>query len=348
MEQTSGNETNTEAPAGADAIGDDPTPTGDAASDSADTQQTSDNESNTGTASSEPTTVEETTPVLLPNVVGLIDTEAKDQLLAVGITEVEIIEEQRFGEAGEVLKQQPRAGSTATGTVTLTIRTELPPLPDYVTDLVDGVTEELESWGVEVVVSQTVDESRPEGEVLATVPAAGGQIGQQVELTVAAKPVTVNLGGEGAPLVDSFLGKQRYGYFDPQAEWYDALTQLDGETTLRAVVVKYPSDSDRYVGNVVEATKPTYVEYNLGRDWTTFRTTVGIGDESQAFIRGVFRVFVDGEAIEEHILELGQTVDLEVDVEDALRIRLETEPLILGTGYYVWNNPVVVGAGTGR
>jgi hypothetical protein len=217
-----------------------------------------------------------------------------------------------------------------------------------VTDLVDGVTEELESWGVEVVVSQTVDESRPEGEVLATVPAAGGQIGQQVELTVAAKPVTVNLGGEGAPLVDSFLGKQRYGYFDPQAEWYDALTQLDGETTLRAVVVKYPSDSDRYVGNVVEATKPTYVEYNLGRDWTTFRTTVGIGDESQAFIRGVFRVFVDGEVIEEHILELGQTVDLEVDVEDALRIRLETEPLILGTGYYVWNNPVVVGAGTGR
>ena len=66
-----------------------------------------------------------------------------------------------------------------------------------------------------------------------------------------------------------------------------------------------------------------WAEYNLGRAFSRFEVTVGINDEDPAEAAGTFRVLVDGVEKASGAISLGTSVPVQIDVSDALRLRLE-------------------------
>ncbi|MFE9246006.1 protein kinase [Nocardiopsis sp. NPDC006938] len=66
-------------------------------------------------------------------------------------------------------------------------------------------------------------------------------------------------------------------------------------------------------------------EYNLSRDWTLFTATIGVDDRSSSSGTVTLSVLVDGEPEVKETLRLGETMEIEVDVSDALRLRLEVD-----------------------
>lgn len=83
-----------------------------------------------------------------------------------------------------------------------------------------------------------------------------------------------------------------------------------------------------------------WAEYNLGRGWTTFTARLGVTDTSSSSATTTFIVHVDGSPEVTETLALGETLDIEVDVRDALRLRIEVESDAGGV-YPVWADPAL-------
>jgi hypothetical protein len=66
-----------------------------------------------------------------------------------------------------------------------------------------------------------------------------------------------------------------------------------------------------------------WAEYNLSRAYTTFTTTVGISDDDPAAARGTFRILVDGAEVRKGDVASGTSTPIELNVTNALHIRLE-------------------------
>lgn len=70
-------------------------------------------------------------------------------------------------------------------------------------------------------------------------------------------------------------------------------------------------------------TTATNYQYDLGRNWRSFRATIGLSDTSHPDARYQFRVFVDDQPRGSWNMRLGQSQDINVDVSGGLRLRLE-------------------------
>ncbi|MFL1432429.1 NPCBM/NEW2 domain-containing protein [Nocardiopsis sp. frass1] len=68
-----------------------------------------------------------------------------------------------------------------------------------------------------------------------------------------------------------------------------------------------------------------FVEFDLGRKWTTFEAVVGLSDGSRSDASVTVRVFAGEDLLESHTLGLGESAEISVSVEGALRLRLEAE-----------------------
>ncbi len=64
------------------------------------------------------------------------------------------------------------------------------------------------------------------------------------------------------------------------------------------------------------------IDYDLGRDYERFNSTIGLSDTSSDGTRWQFDVFVDGTNVASHALGLGESVPVSIDVTGALRLRL--------------------------
>ncbi|WP_026118758.1 NPCBM/NEW2 domain-containing protein [Nocardiopsis salina] len=100
--------------------------------------------------------------------------------------------------------------------------------------------------------------------------------------------------------------------WDPSAE----RVEIDGEVYNRAL---FSEDCGAHMSCA------GWAEYNLSRNWDTFTTSVGITDESASGETATFSVQVDGETVATESTALGELVEIEVDVSDALRMRVEVE-----------------------
>uniref|UniRef100_UPI00278BB5B4 NPCBM/NEW2 domain-containing protein n=1 Tax=Nocardiopsis sp. CC223A TaxID=3044051 RepID=UPI00278BB5B4 len=108
--------------------------------------------------------------------------------------------------------------------------------------------------------------------------------------------------------------------------------ELNGEAHTRALVsTDCGGDYDPCTG---------WADYNLGRKWSTFTATIGVDDTSSASATTTFTVHIDGEPEVTETLELGETMEVEVDVRDALRLRIEVESDAGGV-YPVWADPTL-------
>lgn len=66
-----------------------------------------------------------------------------------------------------------------------------------------------------------------------------------------------------------------------------------------------------------------YLEFNLGRSYKTFDTTVGSTDTTNSSVRFDYRILVDGVQKASGTAQLGSTKPISVTVKGALRLRLE-------------------------
>lgn len=108
--------------------------------------------------------------------------------------------------------------------------------------------------------------------------------------------------------------------------------ELNGESYSRAIVSGFCKEYSSSCSG--------WIDYNLGRDWTTFTSTIGVDDTSNAGATTTFTVHVDGEAEVTETLRLGEMMDIEVNVAEGLRLRLEVESD--GGGIYpVWVDPTL-------
>lgn len=73
-----------------------------------------------------------------------------------------------------------------------------------------------------------------------------------------------------------------------------------------------------------------WVDYDLGRSYSTFTTVVGLEDGSPAASRAAYTILADGKPISTGDLSLGQAIPVEVPVTGVLRLRLQmNDPSVL-------------------
>jgi hypothetical protein len=84
-------------------------------------------------------------------------------------------------------------------------------------------------------------------------------------------------------------------------------------------------------------------EFDLGRAYEEFETTVGLTDDSDSGAEVVFTVIGDGEQLETKTLGLGEDAELSVDVTGVLRLELVSaeSPCEGETATAAWAEPVV-------
>ncbi len=66
-----------------------------------------------------------------------------------------------------------------------------------------------------------------------------------------------------------------------------------------------------------------FIEFNLGRDYKTFRATLGVADRTTQADARRLRVLGDGHLLYEREFVLGQSEAVELDVTGVLRLRIE-------------------------
>ncbi|CAN5284936.1 hypothetical protein BH09ACT12_BH09ACT12_25950 [soil metagenome] len=86
---------------------------------------------------------------------------------------------------------------------------------------------------------------------------------------------------------------------------------INGRTFKKSLV------SDDYPGT-------SFIEYNLSRKCTQFRTTGGIEDNSETGANGNLEIFGDGNSVYSQDFSLGESSPISLSMDDVLRIRIET------------------------
>ena len=85
---------------------------------------------------------------------------------------------------------------------------------------------------------------------------------------------------------------------------------------------------------------PASVAYNLGRQWRSLETTVGLRDDSADNQKFQFQAFADGHLIYNHEFALGQSQQIALDVGGTLRLELVVTIAsdYVGPAYAIWGN----------
>lgn len=168
-------------------------------------------------------------------------------------------------------------------------------MPDVVGSTLSGARADLR--GVTVQVVEQLDEKAVDNTVLEQSVAAGEAWPDTVELTVARRPVMVYM--------DS-LSYVNGSYIDEET------AELDGESYPRSLV-----------GGAGWGTSG-YREWNLSRGYRQLVATVGRSDNATTADEQVqVEVFADQRKVWSERVVLGDPIEMNVDVTDALRLRIE-------------------------
>ncbi|MCW2534258.1 MAG: protein kinase [Blastococcus sp.] len=185
---------------------------------------------------------------------------------------------------------------------------------------------DLQNAGLRVTVTEVLDDAATDNTVTAQDPAEGSRLerGSTVTLTVARRSVAVFLTSL-TPVANSNYGQDT------------GTSALSGKTYVRALMLG--TDCDR----------PSVIQYDLGRHYRTFATSVGLQDDS--YSDGVLQldVLIDGRSIFSGTAKLGEPLPVEVDVSGGLRLELSAARIDPGCRYdarvtAVWGDPQLKGA----
>ena len=252
-----------------------------------------------------PITIPTTTaaPAVMPRLVGLTETVAREQLQKAGVAPDVIVVKTResIGDPGFVLEQNPSEGAEARGAVTLFISSPLAPMESFVGKPVGELRTHLEQRGVKLRIENVLDDAQPDGTVTEHSPAAGEPLGPEVLAKVTSKPVTFHL-VDIEPI-------QRGGSLSPfeKGEY-----STNGQKIPRSLVI----------GTYYDRESP-WIEYDLSRDWRFLRATVGVNDAAKSDTRIRLDILGDGNPLYSKEFTLGTSEPIVVDVSDRLRLRIQ-------------------------
>lgn len=237
----------------------------------------------------------------MPDILGLERIAAEYVLEGSSITApVRFEERPSAGTPGAVVAQTPAAGAATEGEdieVVVTVAAEMT-MPDYAGRPMTEVRQELDDAGAVVVVTRVLDMGEPEGNVTGTVPEEGEIVGEVVELLVADEGSTVMLSDVTTESRGDWSGNSNVSV--DGTEYADVWTGTPRE------------DSDDPFGGY----------WTLGRHAGTLTMTVGTTDAGEM---GSGRIVIkgDGEVIEEIEVRHGESREIEVSVDDVLRLEIE-------------------------
>lgn len=181
---------------------------------------------------------------------------------------------------------------TRSSSVPATPTPEPATMPNVVGQTLSAARSELSGVAIEVV--EEFDGAAKDNEVLAQSVEEGEELPDTVQLTVAKQPVTVYL--------DTLTAVEN-------SSVQDGIAELNGEKYPRSLISDYRSG---------------YREVNLSRGYRQLVATVGRSDNAQDAEEEVqVEVFLDQRKVWSERVVLGETIDMDIDVTDALRLRIE-------------------------
>lgn len=247
--------------------------------------------------------------VVLPNVVGLQEADARSQIEELGLV-VDVLDEPSLEAAGTVTSQSPDSDTDlqAGDTVGLSVAEAIaaPALVDLDGDEARAV---LEDVGVSVDLERRYDPSVEPGTVLEQSVAPGAPLRSSATLIVAEGDASLFLEELAVLSSSRFNQGQRIA--------------MDGEIYLRSLTTGVDSRDDS-----------GYVEFNLSRDFRRLSAVLGYDDTSPSDGRIRLEIFGDGEELFSQDVVLGTATPIEVDLTDVLRLRITANRLEGGGGNY--------------
>lgn len=231
----------------------------------------------------------------VPNVIGLDLDTARRAVSDAGLDPGTIRTRGRpyAGQSGLVVDQQPSPGTSHPAAVTLGVSSPatMPSLAGPVAD----ARRRLSDLGARVVLATRFEPGVAEGTVVASHPAAGQKLTDDVTLTVAEAPSSVFATNLEPVTSDCDTG---------------SLT-MNGHSFDNVVSCAPSQDS------------PSAVEYALNRRVKGFSATIGLDDRGGTGFPVRYRVLVDGSQVFSRTLSFGQTAPVSVRVAGALRLKLQ-------------------------
>ena len=236
---------------------------------------------------------------VMPDVVDLPKVEALAVLAESGIAsaDVKIAERPAAGPAGYVVEQSPAFGEALRPPIEITLSTATT-VPELLGRTEAEAIAALEALGADVEIERLFVPGRPVGTVSATDPAPGAALPKLLRLTVVST-------GSSLPLTE-----------------LDPVESDCGSGEVAIAGTEYASGLSCSVYS--NASGPSRVEYDTGRDFNELRATAGIEDSADdTMLRVRYVVLVDGRRAFEREVRFGEAVPISVDVTGALRVAIE-------------------------
>lgn len=265
----------------------------------------------------EPTTstteaAEEAEEAIMPGVLGSTEDEARAELADRGVEDDDILVDEResLEKAGTVIDQVPSEGNAITGSVNLVVAKPIGNVPDFVGKPIADVREWAEEREIDIREVTVLDDTLDEGQVISTTPKAGQKASSEIAVEVASKPIV----GQLADVTPTTTER-----CEPQT----GEAAVNGDSIQDSVMLRPPYDSD----------SPCIVEYDFGRDWTSLKGTLGIIDDSPTNTKVRLQVFGDEKELLNVQIAFATTTDLDLDVTDVLRLKVQVTYIDGDDGY---------------
>lgn len=203
----------------------------------------------------------------------------------------------------EAVTSEPEPTASIESSPTPSVTPTLDTMPDVVGM---SLTEAQTELGVTTRINTVdqLDDSQPDGTVLAQSPLEGEEMASEVELTIARSAVI------------SYLSD-----LEPVSGNWDEHSAFDISGTSYAFGAA--SRICRFASQ-----EPVAVEYNLGRNYRNFSAVAGLTDDSENSNATVLvEIFADGRKVYSQTVTYGQPFTISTDMTDVLRLKIQWQPI---------------------
>jgi hypothetical protein len=254
-------------------------------------------------------TVSETTEtdrVIMPDLKGKTEDEARAELSDRGIEEssINVDERESLKKAGTVIDQVPDSGLDVTGSVNLVVAKPVGVVPDFTGKAISDVRDWASEREIKVREVKVLDDTRAEGEVIGTTPKSGQKASSEIAVQVATKPVVQTL-ADLEPVSR-----------DQCDETDSGEASVDG-TSIQDSLSLLPSYGP------YSSHEPCVLQYDFGRDWSRLKATLGIIDTAPVDTKIRLEIFGDDKELYNDVIAFGSSAPLDLDMTDVLRVRIQ-------------------------
>ncbi len=298
-----------------------------ASNDDGDTDSGETADDNADAAVEQSSTTATTAPpaITMPDLIGMSETNARSALSALGVEDVSLETRESFDPPGTVLDQVPSADRIISGSVTLVVAESIQPMPDFVGQPIADARKWAEERNVELRTEVDLTDDTPAGQIVAQIPSPGAEVSQEIVVTVADAPVTVDLADYG---------------------WLEKSNAFLGEIEMNGSI--FPNTAYIALRSSSSSRKTGWISYNLSRDWSTLKMDLGLSDELSSSAIVQIEISADSELIYSDTIAFGALQSVELDVTGVLRLAVvatvvEGQETQIGLG----NARLIGGAATG-